>query len=153
MVEVKFYDSVEDKLLKFAVIVSKHKNQWVYCKHKERTTFEVPGGHRDNGEDILTAAKRELFEETGAIVYDIYPVCVYSVKNTINKEAQNHKVKQGLGDESYGMLYFADIKEFGPMPDTEMEKVVLFDSLPESLTYPHIQPKLISKVEEIVNKH
>ncbi|BCJ95292.1 DNA mismatch repair protein MutT [Anaerocolumna cellulosilytica] len=153
MTEVHFYDSVEDELLKFAVIVSKYQNQWVYCKHKERATFEVPGGHRDSGEDILAAAKRELFEETGAIIYDIYPVCVYSVKNTINKETQNHNEKQELDEESYGMLYFANIKEFGPMPDSEMEKVVFFDSLPENLTYPHIQPKLISKIEEIVNKY
>lgn len=40
--QVKFYDTVEDKLLKFAVIISKSNGKWVYVKHKERDTFEVP---------------------------------------------------------------------------------------------------------------
>ena len=67
MVEVKFYDNVADELLKFAVIISKTDNKWVFCKHKERETYEVPGGHREPGESILETAKRELQEETGYI--------------------------------------------------------------------------------------
>mgnify|MGYP002626281511 FL=1 len=75
MLEVKFYDTVDDALLKFAVIISKSDDKWVFCKHKERNTFEVPGGHREHGEAILDTAKRELYEETGALVYTIEPVC------------------------------------------------------------------------------
>ena len=41
MLEVKFYDSVDDSLLKFAVIVSQSNGKWVFCKHKERDTYEV----------------------------------------------------------------------------------------------------------------
>lgn len=47
MVEVKFYDDIDDILLKFAVIISKTNGKWVFCKHKERDTYEVPGGHRE----------------------------------------------------------------------------------------------------------
>ena len=43
--EVKFYDTVNDELLKFAVIISRSNGKWVFCKHKERDTYEVPGGH------------------------------------------------------------------------------------------------------------
>ena len=77
--KVQFYESVEDRLLKFAVIISKADGKWVFCKHKERNTYEVPGGHREDGETILETAKRELYEETGAIKYELKPVCVYSV--------------------------------------------------------------------------
>lgn len=78
MVEVKFYDSIDDKLLKFAVIISKTNGKWIFCKHRERDTYEVPGGHRESGEDILSTAKRELMEETGATDFTIKPICVYS---------------------------------------------------------------------------
>ena len=35
--EVKFYDTVNDELLKFAVIISQSNGKWVICKHKERS--------------------------------------------------------------------------------------------------------------------
>ena len=38
MTEVKFYESIEDELLMFAVIISKTQNQYVFCKHKDRNT-------------------------------------------------------------------------------------------------------------------
>ncbi len=83
---VQFYNTVDDSLLKFAVIISKFNGKWVYCKHKERNTYEIPGGHREQGESILETAKRELYEETGAVKYKIEPICVYSVtgKNRVN---------------------------------------------------------------------
>ena len=65
MLEVNFYDEVDDSFLKFAVIISKADGKWVFCKHKERDTYEIPGGHREEGELILDTAKRELREETG----------------------------------------------------------------------------------------
>ena len=141
MLEVKFYDSIDDSLLKFAVIISQSKGKWVFCKHKERDTFEVPGGHREAGENILETAKRELQEETGAIKFDIKPVCVYSV---IGKTRVND-----TGEESFGGLYFAEISEFAKELHSEMEKVVLMDELPDNWTYPLIQPKLIEKYLQI----
>ncbi len=141
MLEVNFYDTVDDDLLKFAVIISQSNGKWVMCKHKERDTYEVPGGHREEGEDILETAKRELQEETGAVKFDIEQLCVYSVtgKNSINEN----------GEESFGLLCFAEIREFSGELHCEMEKVVLMDELPENWTYPLIQPKLIEKYLQI----
>lgn len=53
---VNFHENVEDELLKFAVIIAKHNNKWVFCRHKERNTFEVHGGHREEAEPILYTA-------------------------------------------------------------------------------------------------
>lgn len=44
--KVNFYEEIEDSLLKFAVIVAKSAGKWVFCKHKDRNTLEIPGGHR-----------------------------------------------------------------------------------------------------------
>ena len=81
MIEVRFHEegAVDDALLVFAVLVSRYQGQWVFCKHRDRDTWEIPGGHREAGESILDAARRELFEETGARAFDLRPVCVYSV--------------------------------------------------------------------------
>ena len=135
--EVKFYEDVDDKLLKFAVIISKSQGKWVFCKHKDRDTYEVPGGRREENETILDTAKRELNEETGAIDFCIKKICVYSVtgKTRVNES----------GEESYGMLYFADIKKFDKELHSEIEKIVLLDELPAKWTYPLIQPVLIEE--------
>lgn len=137
--EVKFYDSVDDSLLKFAVIVAQSGGKWVFCKHKERDTYECPGGHREAGEDIDDTARRELYEETGAVDYSIQPICIYSVT------APN----QFDGDETFGKLYFADITTFEDELHSEIERIELFDDLPIKWTYPQIQPLL---VREVINR-
>lgn len=142
MLEVKFYDNVDDELLKFAVVISKTDGKWVFCKHKERDTYEVPGGHREENESILETAKRELKEETGAIEFEITPICVYSVKG-------KNKVNEELGEnETFGMLYFADIQSFEKELHSEIEKIVILEDLPNKWTYPLIQPKLIQEAWE-----
>ncbi len=139
LVEVKFYEDVDDSLLKFAVIIAKTNGKWVFCKHRDRDTYEVPGGHREDGEEILQTAKRELKEETGAVVFDIKPICVYSVKGKI-------RVNENLGDETFGMLYFADIVSFEAL-HSEIEKIMITDELVDNWTYPLIQPRLIEEAK------
>ena len=85
MIEVKFYDEVDDAFLQFAVVISKTDGKWVFCRHRERDTYEIPGGHRESGEDITATARRELQEETGAVDFTIKPVCVYSMKMRMMK--------------------------------------------------------------------
>lgn len=131
--EVRFYSEAEDNLLKYAVVISKHKGKWVYCKHRERDTFEIPGGHREQGEDILSAAKRELEEETGAKEYVISPVCVYSV------------YRKSEDTETFGMLFFAEIESFFGELHSEIESIHLFEEIPNELTYPQIQPYLFKE--------
>lgn len=140
MLEVKFYDNADDSLLKFAVIISKSNGKWIFCKHKERNTYEIPGGHREKGESILDAAKRELKEETGAIDFTIKPVCAYSVKGKT-------RVNENADDKTFGMLFVADIYSFEEIR-SEIEKIILTDELIDNWTYPLIQPKLIQEAQK-----
>ena len=93
---------------------------------------------REPGENILDTAKRELYEETGAIDFDLSPVCAYSVSPENSMD----------GTESFGMLYFADIRTLETELHSEIEKIVITDKLPTEWTYPTIQPKLLEEAEK-----
>lgn len=144
MLKVRFYDEVKDELLKFAVIFATYENQWIFCKHKDRTTYECPGGHREEGEDIDATAARELYEETGAVTYRIQPICIYSVQGFDGTTPNS--------DESFGKLYYAEVTKLATLPkEYEMERIELCTKLPTDWTYPEIQPILITKVMEEIS--
>ena len=126
---VSFYDpaDIADEELKFAVISARYRGKWVFCRHRDRKTWELPGGHREPGECILETARRELWEETGATKAEIYTVCVYRSRD-------------------YGILFFADIQKLGPIPPfSEIQEIILTDTLPQELTYAGIHDKLFEK--------
>ena len=58
MTRVSFHDAADEKCLKFAVILAKMGGKWIFCKHKSRDTYEIPGGHREAGESIDETARR-----------------------------------------------------------------------------------------------
>ena len=122
--------------------MSKFKNKWIYVKHKDRCTWEIPGGHREENESIMETASRELFEETGAKKYKLTPVCIYAVE-------RDEKVEY---TESFGQLYYAEIEEIDRLPEFEIERIKLFSDMPKNLTYPLIQPVLHDKVLEFIRK-
>ncbi len=124
--------SVADEQLRYAVICAFVGKQLVLVRNRQRVTWEIPGGRREPGEAIDTTAGRELQEETGAVRYELEPICDYSV--TAN------------GNISYGRLYRAKIEELEPELHFEVGEVKLFEDLPEELTYPEIQPLLYRKV-------
>lgn len=140
MLKVKFYEKseIQDTLLKFAVISAKYNGKWIFCRHKKRSTWEIPGGHREAGESTDETAKRELYEETGATEFDLKEVCVYGVHQD--------------GEITYGMLYFAEVTALGLLPpEMEIGQIKLWDHLPAELTYPAIQPYLFERVQGLLN--
>lgn len=128
--------SIPDERLTFAVSVASFGGKYLFCRHSQRSTWECPGGHIEAGETPLQAARRELYEETGATEAVVEPVCIYSV------EAENRS-------PSFGLLCRARVKTMGKIPSgSEIAQVCLFDSLPENWTYPEIVPRLLEYVRE-----
>ena len=139
MTKVNFYDPLFIPVVKltYSVISAKFEGNWIFVRHQNRSTWEISGGHIEIGETSLEAARRELFEETGALKFNIDCVATYSV--TID------------GDSGWGRLYIADVSELGPIPDiSEIAKISFSDRLPELLTYPDIQPHLFIKTIEFL---
>ena len=100
------------------VCVAKYQNQYVFAYNKKRNGWEIPGGHIEPGESWQEAAKREMYEETGATKVKIEPICVYKIS-------------------TYGLLCYCEILELSDIPKySEMEKIIFSDNLPDNLTYP-----------------
>jgi 8-oxo-dGTP diphosphatase len=123
---------------KYAIVVTMYGDRLLLVNHKDRDTWELPGGRRESNEEINETAKRELFEETGALKFELTPICDYYVE-------EDDVV-------TYGRLFFADIMEIDVLPDYEIEKIEFFDHLPDNLTYSRIQPVLLRKVMEEIDK-
>jgi len=132
--ECKVYKLNELKEYKYVVILSKYQGKILLSRHKKRSTWETQGGHIEKGETPLEAAKRELFEESGAVKFSILPVFDYWAGDDISR--------------ANGMVFMADITELSDIPNSEMKEVQTFCNLPDSLTYPKITPVLFDNAKK-----
>lgn len=131
--EVRFYKAgeIDEAEMLYAVVASQCQGRWIFVRHRDRDTWEIPAGRKEQGESMLQTARRELYEETGAAVYELREICDYSVTK---------------GDTRYGRVFFADIRELGPLPESEIAELALQEDLPAELTYPEIQPLILKQV-------
>ena len=115
----------------YVVVFSLYEGKLLFSRHKRRGTFETQGGHIEPGETPLEAAERELFEESGAVGYEIRPAFDYWAGDAA----------AGAG----GRVFVARIHKIGSLPESEIAETALFTRLPENLTYPDITPVLYRK--------
>lgn len=121
---------------KYVVVLSEYNGALLLSRHRDRRTWETQGGHIEPGETPEDAAKRELYEESGAVDFDIrvgFDYCAADDRGHAN-----------------GMVFLASIKALAPLPESEMAEVQTFDALlPDAqLTYPGITPVLYRYAKE-----
>jgi 2,3-bisphosphoglycerate-dependent phosphoglycerate mutase len=133
--DVRVYEAGSLGAYRFAVIFARYRGKWLYCRGNGSDVYETAGGHVEDDETVLEAAKRELYEETGALEFDIKPLFDYAVH---------------FPDRySNGQVFLAEVREIGEIPDYEMAEVGLFDALPDRLRFSMITPVLFQKVVEM----
>ena len=144
MLQTKTYALGSLTNYKYVVVLSSYQGKILLSRHRRRNTWETQGGHIEAHEQPLDAAKRELYEETGfgggewrelyeesgAVDFDIAPLCDYWAG------------VEGTSDWANGMVFRATIRRLAPLPESEMAEVRTFDALPDNLTYPQITPVL-----------
>ena len=119
----------------YVIVLSRYQGRLLLSRHGKRTTWETQGGHIEEGETPLEAARRELYEESGALAY--------SIRHLFDCQAGDDE------EGSKGMVFFAEITKLGPIPDSEMAQVQCFDALPPNITYPGITPVLYERACEM----
>lgn len=135
MLEVKIYDLgyCDEKEYTRVVCVSKYKDKYVFSYNEKRKGWEIPGGHIEEGETWEEAAKREMYEETGATKIKVTPVSVYKIS-------------------TFGLLCYCEIEEMTELPEYEMSKIMLSDKLPDNLTYPDTYKLYFNTVKDLIKK-
>lgn len=126
----------------FVAIYTRYQGKWVYSWHKHRKSWEHPGGHVEPGETVMQAAKRELYEETGIRDCRIIPMWDYEYIWE-NGEGRNN-----------GRVFYAEVNSLGELPESEMERIQLFDGVPDNYTYDNEDEKRqIAAIEKVLKAY
>lgn len=118
-VRLSFTQTPFSKNPKHVWVICRYKNKWLLTAHHSRG-WEFPGGKVEPGERPEEAAVREVMEETGAKVAQLYYVGQYFVA--------------GKGGDIIKNIYFAEVAELIEREHYfETEGPVLLHVLPSNI--------------------
>ncbi|WMT39643.1 NUDIX domain-containing protein [Paenibacillus sp. D2_2] len=110
-------NEINHEIIRFTILIAKYNNQFIIINNTKRGGWEIPGGSREIGESVLYTASRELYEETGAVRFELTPFGIYQLNG------------------SYGMVFFAEVEEMSTLPNFEIEEIKFEDDMPEGMNF------------------
>jgi len=131
-------ESVALDRLTYVVIGAREDNGWIFVRHRDRDTWELPAGHIEENESAMEAAHRELFEETGTRKAEMQVLTDYAV--TIGEK------------QEFGRIFFAVVLERGPLPDSEIGENRTWKESPLPATYPEAHEAFLGLLNEFVGQ-
>lgn len=126
--------SILETELTYVVMGALYKGSWIFVRHRDRMTWEMPAGHIEPGESADQAAARELYEEAGVIKAALVHLCDYAVQ--VRDKTEN------------GRLYSAEVHSLEPTLEHEMVERQFSIKLPGALTYPEVQTILFNRLKQ-----
>jgi 8-oxo-dGTP diphosphatase len=97
-------------------VICRYQDQWLLTNHPKRG-WEFPGGKVEDDEEPTEAARREVWEETGAQIESLYYIGQYEVNSGTCSFYKN--------------IYFAKVSSlFNQVDYQETNGPILLDSLP-----------------------
>lgn len=124
--------------LTYVIIGARENGKWIFVRHRERESWELPAGHIEKGETAEAAALRELYEETGATESSLKVLYDYSVSSN--------------GSTSHGRIFYAEIKRRGPVPESEIAEIKIAEISPEPATYPEPHKSFMGVLEKYLKE-
>lgn len=139
--EVLFFSKPHpDFVAQFVNIVYFCGEKFLLVREKQKTTWELPGGHREAGESSFDAAKRELLEETGITQNHLEFLCAREICDRQKNVSY------------FGNVYLQQGENTTQKMDFEIDEIAFFSDIPDNLTYGFIQKDILLRAREWIQK-
>jgi len=137
-ISIEILSSQSTVTVDYVVMVCRYNDKWLMVRHKDRDTWEFPGGHVEPGETTIEAARREMYEETGVVEQQLMELFPYRV--VVN------------GVVAHGWLLFSNVQKLGIKPNSEIDECCLFAEMPANLTYGEVYRIIMPEAFDMISQ-